>query len=52
MKQARNPLTTSQSHRLQQLDYRLQLVAEGQASAATIRNEALDTLDAFNWSLP
>jgi hypothetical protein len=52
MKQARNPLTTTQSHRLQQLDYRLQIVAEGQGSAATIRNEAIETLDAFNWSLP
>jgi hypothetical protein len=52
IKQARNPLTTTQSHRLQQLDYRLQIVAEGQGSAAAIRNEAIETLDAFNWSLP
>jgi hypothetical protein len=52
IKQARNPLTTTQSHRLQQLDYRLQIVAEGQGSAATLRNEAIETLDAFNWSLP
>lgn len=52
MRQGRNPLTTSQSHRLQQLDYRLQIVAEGQGSAAAIRTEALQTLNALNWSLP
>lgn len=51
VKQARNPLTTTQFHRLQQLDYRLQIVAEGQGSADEIRSEALQTLEAFNWSL-
>jgi len=52
VKQARNPLSSQQSQRLQQLDYRLQIVAEGQGAAEAIRSEALQTLEAFNWPLP
>lgn len=52
IRRARNPLSSQQSHRLQQLDYRLQLVAEGQGSAEAIRGEAMQTLEAFHWSLP
>lgn len=51
MRRARNQLSTEQSHRLQQLDYRLQIVAEGQGSAEAIRTEADRTLQAFGWSL-
>jgi uncharacterized Zn finger protein len=52
MRRARNPLSSGQSHRLQQLDYRLQLVADGEGSAESIRSEAIETLLAFGWSVP
>jgi hypothetical protein len=36
-------------HRLQQMDYRLQMVASGQGSADGIHSEARRTLEAFGW---
>ena len=52
MRRTRIELTKERLHRLQQLDYRLQIVAEGQGSAETIRSEAIETLKAFGWSVP
>ena len=52
MRRARNPLSTQQSQRLQQLEYRLQIVAEGEGSAEAIRSEAIQSLKAFGWSVP
>jgi len=52
LRRARNPLSSQQSHRLQQLDYRLQIVAEGQGSAEAIREEAVESLKVFGWSVP
>jgi hypothetical protein len=36
-------------HRLQQMDYRLQMVASGLGSAYGIHSEAQRTLEAFGW---
>jgi hypothetical protein len=52
MRRGRNPLSTDQSRRLQQLEYRLNIVAEGEGSAAAIRDEAIQSLQAFGWSVP
>jgi hypothetical protein len=52
MRRARNPLSPQQSRQLQQLEYRLQIVAEGEGSAAAIRSEAIQSLKAFGWSVP
>jgi hypothetical protein len=47
-----NPLTSQQSHLLQQLDYRLQIAAEGPGAAAAIRADAIASLEAFGWPVP
>lgn len=52
MRRGRNPLTSEQSHLLQQLDYRLQIAAECQGAAAAIRAEAGESLKAFGWPVP
>ncbi len=52
MRRGRNPLSAEQSRRLQQLEYRLNIVAEGEGSAAAIRDEAIQSLTAFGWSVP
>lgn len=43
-------LTSTQLHRLQQMGYRLQMVASGQGSADGIAPEAVQALDSFGWS--
>ena len=52
MRRARNPLSGPQSQQLQTLEYRLNIVAEGEGSAEAIRAEAIASLKAFGWSVP
>jgi hypothetical protein len=46
------PLSEAQAHRLEQMDYRLQMVANGHAMAESIPAEARQALDVIGWSLP
>jgi hypothetical protein len=43
-------LSVDQSHRLEQMDYRLQMVASGQALAESIPSAAQETLETFGWT--
>lgn len=52
IKRTRIELTKERLQRLQQLDYRLQIVAEGEGSAELVRSEAIETLMALGWSVP
>jgi hypothetical protein len=50
MRRARNPLWDALSQRLQKLEYRLNIVGEGEGSAEAIRSGAIESLKAFRWS--